>query len=161
VRTIRRCRPEDAAACAEIVRGAREHFDEHVAEEVRGAVASGEAAWVAMQGEHHLGFALVSRPLPRTAEIRYLAVVADSRGAGVGGELVEAVCAELVDDGVDLVLLHTLDVSVDYAPYERTRAFWRRHGFVRVAVIDPFPGWRPGNPAALFVRALRITGPKT
>jgi hypothetical protein len=32
---------------------------------------------------------------------------------------------------------------------------WR--GFVQVDMIDPLPGWEPGNPAAIYVAALRPT----
>jgi hypothetical protein len=50
-----------------------------------------------------------------------------------------------------------LDRSADYRPYEATRAFWERRGFVQVDTIDPLPGWEPGNPAAIYVAALRPT----
>ena len=45
----------------------------------------------------------------------------------------------------------------DRGPYEATRAFWERNGFVHVDTIDPLPGWEPGNPAAIYVAALRPT----
>ena len=47
--------------------------------------------------------------------------------------------------------------SSGYRPYEATRAFWERNGFVHVDTIDPLPGWEPGNPAAIYVAALRPT----
>ena len=47
--------------------------------------------------------------------------------------------------------------SSGYRPYEATRAFWERSGFVYVDLIDPLPGWQPGNPAAIYVAALRPT----
>jgi len=51
----------------------------------------------------------------------------------------------------------TLDSSSGYRPYEATRAFWERNGFIHVDTIDPLPGWEPGNPAAIYVAALRLT----
>jgi hypothetical protein len=51
----------------------------------------------------------------------------------------------------------TLDASADYPPYEATRAFWEHRGFVHIDTIDPLPGWEPGNPAAIYVAALRPT----
>jgi hypothetical protein len=57
-------------------------------------------------------------------------------------------------NAVQLVLVKTLDQSAAYPPYERTRAFWKRLGFIHVDLIDPLPRWRPGNPAALVVRSL-------
>lgn len=52
-------------------------------------------------------------------------------------------------------MLKTLDQSVPSAPYAATRAFWERRGFVQVDAVDQYPGWRPGNLAAIYVRALR------
>jgi hypothetical protein len=51
----------------------------------------------------------------------------------------------------------TLDRSSGYRPYEATRVFWERNGFVHVDTIDPLPGWKAGNPAAIYVAALRPT----
>ena len=51
----------------------------------------------------------------------------------------------------------TLDSSSGYRPYEATRAFWERNGFVHVDTIDPLPDWQPGNPAAIYVAAIRPT----
>jgi hypothetical protein len=51
----------------------------------------------------------------------------------------------------------TLDRSAGYAPYEATRAFWERNGFVYLDMIDPLPDWQPGSPAAIYVAALRPT----
>jgi hypothetical protein len=50
--------------------------------------------------------------------------------------------------------LKTLDSSVDYEPYQATRAFWERMGFIQIDTIDPLPGWNPGDPAAIYVAAL-------
>ena len=60
-------------------------------------------------------------------------------------------------DRISVVEAKTLDRSSGYRPYEATRAFWERNGFVHVDTIDPLPGWEPGNPAAIYVAALRPT----
>ncbi len=161
VTNLRLARPEDAPACAAIVAAAPEHFDADVADEMREAVAAGETAWVAVDGGRPVGVVLVPRPFAQTAELRYLAVRTEHRSCGIGGALVERAAASLLADGVRLVVVYTLDESIEYAPYERTRAFWRQHGFIRVAVFDPFPGWRPGNAGALLVRALSAVEPGT
>jgi hypothetical protein len=58
---------------------------------------------------------------------------------------------------VSVVEAKTLDRSSGYRPYEATRAFWERNGFIQVDTIDPLPGWPPGNPAAIYVAAVRPT----
>ena len=71
--------------------------------------------------------------------------------------LLDHLLGELAADGVAVVEAKTLDGSAGHKPYEATRAFWERRGFVQVDTIDPLPGWRPGNPAAIYVAALRPT----
>jgi hypothetical protein len=63
----------------------------------------------------------------------------------------------LATAGISVVEAKTLDLSSGYRPYEATRAFWERNGFVQVDTIDPLPGWQPGNPAAIYVAAIRQT----
>lgn len=53
--------------------------------------------------------------------------------------------------------MKTLDRSAGYEPYESTRAFWERRGYVQVDRIDPMPGWQQGNPCARYVAALGTT----
>ena len=79
------------------------------------------------------------------------------RGHGLGTVLLDWVLGELAADGVSVVEAKTLDQSAGYQPYEATRAFWEHRGFVQVDVIDPLPGWEPGNPAAIYIAALRPT----
>jgi hypothetical protein len=49
----------------------------------------------------------------------------------------------------------TLDESADNEPYVATRAFWKRHGGIKIDTIDPLPDWESGNPAAICVAALK------
>jgi len=86
-----------------------------------------------------------------------MAVDPARRGHGLGTVLLGRMLDELAADGVSVVEAKTLDRSADYQPYEATRAFWERRGFVQIDTIDPLPGWQPGNPAAIYVAALRPT----
>jgi GNAT superfamily N-acetyltransferase len=86
-----------------------------------------------------------------------MAVDPARRGHGLGTVLLGRMLDELAADGVSVVEAKTLDRSADYQPYEATRAFWERKGFVQIDTIDPLPGWQPGNPAAIYVAALRPT----
>ena len=76
---------------------------------------------------------------------------------GHGTRLLGRILDHLAADGISVVEAKTLDRSSGYRPYEATRAFWERNGFVHVDTIDPLPGWEPGNPAAIYVAALRPT----
>jgi GNAT superfamily N-acetyltransferase len=95
--------------------------------------------------------------LPSPPGNRPIAVDAARRGHGHGTRLLGHVLDDLAAAGVSVVEAKTLDASSGYQPYEATRAFWERNGFVQVDTIDPLPGWQPGNPAAIYVAALRPT----
>jgi GNAT superfamily N-acetyltransferase len=156
VLAVRRAGPADAAGCAAIVRGLPDYFTDDVPGEVVAGLGVHQA-WVATDGDGIAGFVIVDRRSPRAAEIRWMAVAAALRGGGVGTLLLDHVCRDLTDGGLRLVEVKTLDASAGYEPYVATRAFWERHGFVQVDTIDPLPGWQPGNPAAIYVAALRAT----
>jgi GNAT superfamily N-acetyltransferase len=90
--------------------------------------------------------------------IRFIRVTGEGqRGRGHGTTLLGHVLDHLAASGISVVEAKTLDSSSGYRPYEATRAFWERNGFIHVDTIDPLPGWEPGNPAAIYVAALRPT----
>jgi GNAT superfamily N-acetyltransferase len=152
----RPCPSGDLQACIDIVRGLPDFFTPDTFDRIRTDFGR-HRCWAAADDGALLGFAVVDRRSPTTAEILWAAVRRDRRGSGIGTLLVEHVLDVLAADGVVLVEAKTLDRSADYAPYEATRAFWERRGFVQVDRIDPMPGWQPGNPCALYVAALRAT----
>ena len=127
---------------------------------VQGAGRScrGIDGWVVVDaGEVRCGFVIVDRRSSQAAEILWIAVEPARRDAGYGTRLLDHALGALRDQGIALVEVKTLDRSADYPPYEATRAFWERSGFVQIDCIDEFPEWEPGNPAAIYVAALETT----
>ena len=147
--------PNELDACIEIVRGLPEFFTPDALDTIRNDFGQHQG-WTATD-DGVLGFAIVDRRSSTTAEILWAAVHRDRRGTGIGTLLIEHVLDKLAQDGVVLVEAKTLDRSAGYGPYESTRAFWERRGFVQIDRIDPMPGWQPGNPCALYVAALSVT----
>ncbi len=101
-----------------------------------------------------IGFAVVARKNAVVAELLWLAVERASQGQGHGSALLAAVEERLRADGVTLLEVKTLAPTVVYAPYERTRHFYERAGFVLLEVVDPYPGWEPDSPCAIYVKIL-------
>src|SRR5262252_1109911 len=157
--SVRPCLPGDVETCVEIVRGLPDFFTPDTFDTIRSDFERHQG-WAATDGDEVLGFAVVDRRSATAAEILWAAVQRDRRGTGTGALLVEHVLDALAGEGVLLVEAKTLDRSAGYAPYEATRAFWERRGFVQIDRIDPLPGWQPGNPCALYVAALRATRPR-
>jgi GNAT superfamily N-acetyltransferase len=153
---VRAATAGDVAGCQAVVRGLPEYFTPDVPDTVAADMTSHES-WVVTAGGEVVGFAVVDRRSARAAEVLWAAVADRRRGWGLGTRLVEQVLAELAAGGVRLVEVRTLDASAGYAPYEATRGFWEARGFVQVDRIDPYPGWQPGNPGAIYVAALAPT----
>lgn len=153
---VRRFQAGDAPAAAAIIRGLPDYFTADVPAKAERDAASHEA-WVITDSGTVAGFAVAARKSPGGAEILWIAVDAARRGRGHGPTLLSHVLACLADAGISVVEAKTLDRSSGYRPYEATRAFWERNGFIHIDTIDPLPGWPPGNPAAIYVAAIRPT----
>jgi GNAT superfamily N-acetyltransferase len=152
---VRSFLPNDLDGCLGIVRSLPEFFTADALDTISGDFGQHQG-WVA-DDDQVVGFAIVDRRSSTTAEILWAAVHRDRRGTGVGTLLIEHVLDVLAGNGVILVEAKTLDRSAGYGPYEATRAFWERRGFVQIDRIDPMPGWQPDNPCALYVAALGTT----
>jgi GNAT superfamily N-acetyltransferase len=147
---------EEAPALAAIVRSLPAYFTDDVPAKVTRDAAS-HGAWVITDDGTIAGFVIAARKSPGGAEILWMAVDAPRRGQGHGTRLLNSVMDDLGETGVSVVTVKTLDSSAGYAPYEATRAFYERNGFVYVDTIDPLPVWAPGNPAAIYAAAIRPT----
>jgi ribosomal protein S18 acetylase RimI-like enzyme len=153
---VRRLAAGETPALAAVVCGLPEYFTADVAGKVEHDAASYDT-WVIADDGTIAGFVIAARKSPGGAEILWMAVDAPRRGRGHGTGLLNNVMDDLAAAGVCVVTVKTLDSSVGYAPYEATRAFYERNGFVYVDTIDPLPGWPPGNPAAIYAAAIRST----
>jgi GNAT superfamily N-acetyltransferase len=155
-REVRPGAPSDIDAVLEIVAGLPEYFSADVPDQVW-RDASEHAIWIVAEHERVVGFAIVARRSVRAAEILWAAVAADRRRERLGTLLVDGLLADLYEDGVGLVEVKTLDPAAGHVPYAATHAFWVSRGFVQLDTLDPLPGWRPGNPCAVLVAALRTS----
>ena len=153
---VRRLLAGDIPAVAVVVARLPDYFTSDVPGQVKQDAADHEG-WVITDDAQVAGFAIVARRSAAAAEILWIAVDPARRHRGLGTALLNRMLAELAADGVSVVEAKTLDRSAGYRPYEATLAFWERSGFVQVDMIDPLPGWQPGNPAAIYVAALRAT----
>jgi GNAT superfamily N-acetyltransferase len=153
---IRRFTSEDAPAAVLIIEGLPDYFTKDVPEQVQ-RDAERQDAWVLTDSGAVVGIAVAAWKSAAAAEILWIAVDASRRGRGYGTQLLGHVLSCLANTGISVVEAKTLDRSSGYEPYVATRAFWERNGFIQIDTIDPLPGWQPGNPAAIYVAALRPT----
>lgn len=152
---IRPAVPDDVGACARIVRDLPDFFTTDVPDQVHDDLQT-RGGWV-IADDSVRGFVVVDRRTPSAVEILWAAVAPHRHRRGLGTRLLRTVLDELHREDVRLVEVKTLDGTAGYKPYEGTRAFWERMGFVQIDTLDPMPGWQPGNPCAVYVAALRST----
>ncbi len=153
--TIRPLGPADAEACDRIIASLPYHFGDSAGRaECAEAVRSRPGLVACLEGRP-VGFLTVERHGPESAEITWLAVEDAGRGRGIGTALVRELCRRLRGDGCRLMLVHTLAESLPEPGvvdgYARTRAFYRRLGFISAR---EYPDLWPSSPAQLFVLPL-------
>ena len=153
---VRRLEAGDIPAAVAVVQRSPDYFTDDVPDKVQ-RDAGDHDSWVLEDAGVVLGFAIAARKSARAAEILWIAVDAAHRGRGHGTLLLGRVLEALAASGINVVEAKTLDASAGYQPYEATRAFWERNGFVQIDTIDPLPDWQPGNPAAIYVAAMTAT----
>jgi ribosomal protein S18 acetylase RimI-like enzyme len=151
---VRAATAADADGCVAVAAALPEYFTTDTHHEIRQAVTR-DRTWVAIDADNVVGFVVTQQRFRGAAEITFAAVAPERRNTGLGTTVVTHSLDALAADGVAVVEVKTLDETAGYEPYVATHKFWEKLGFRQVDRIDPLPGWEPGNPAAILVRALR------
>jgi N-acetylglutamate synthase-like GNAT family acetyltransferase len=147
------CR-EDVTRCLSIAESLPQYFTPKALKAMKQDLA-GNPFYVARdEFGQVLGFTSVKKNTEQTAELKWLAVATGSRRQGVGTVIVETVCSALRAKGLKLLLARTLSKNSDYHPYESSRRFLQKTGFIHIDTIDPYPDWEPGNPCDVYARIL-------
>ncbi len=150
---VRKGKAEDHDRCLKIVQNLPLHFTQQAWRTIEADLKSHEL-FLVEKNSCVVGFATVRCKSEFVAEISWMAVDEEERSRGWGTMLLEGIANELKKRGKRLLEVKTLAPTVEYPPYAATRAFYEKHGFVLLEVIDPFPGWEPGNPCAIYVHTL-------
>lgn len=150
---VREGMASDIPECLGIARGLPGYFTQSALGSMERDLAA-EGLVVAIKDNRVVGFLCLKAINANASEILWLAVQHSLTGQGIGTLIVDTICRNLASRGVRLLTVKTLASSVDYPPYARTRRFYEKNGFLLIAEIDPYPGWDPGNPCAIYVKPL-------
>ncbi|HEX9123518.1 MAG TPA: GNAT family N-acetyltransferase [Actinomycetota bacterium] len=150
---IRRAEPDDATACVAVAEALPDSFTESGVAELRRDLGE-DRVTVAEAGGDVVGFVVTRRKSPSVAEIRWLAVARPFQRSGIGSSLLRRAELDAAAAGARLLEVKTLDASAPSAEYEVARGFYEKRGFELLETIDPFPGWEPGNPCAIYVKVV-------
>jgi len=145
---IRELTPDDAPACDAIILTLPTFFGHEGGRRDCAHAVRTQHGFVAEDGGEVVGF-LTYAPSQDVVEITWMAVRADRRRHGIGGELIERFVRQI--DGPILVLTAgPSSPEPDADPDDNsagTRRFYRKMGFVAVKELTP-EGW---DQAALFL----------
>jgi N-acetylglutamate synthase-like GNAT family acetyltransferase len=145
---IRKAIKKDFSTCVQIAKNLPEWFDAKELLEISKDVE--KLPTFVIEDSGILAFVCIENKSEKVIEIKHLAVEKNHQKKGLGTTLLKFIKNQYPKS--ELMVVKTLDESVDYKPYERTRAFYEKNGFIKIAVIDPYPGWSPGNSCAIYVK---------
>jgi len=83
-----------------------------------------------------VGVILIDRHFAESAEVTLIAVHAESRGHGIGRQLLQSAEAVLAADGCVFLEVHTVGPSFEHDGYAATRAFYASVGFSPMHEFD-------------------------
>ena len=103
-----------------------------------------------------IGFAALKIHNEYTADIYNIGVLEQYHRQGIGRRLLEAIERYCSGCGYLYLTVKTLDSSAEYEPYDRTRAFYKKVGFIPLEVFSTF--WNEDNPCLFLVKRLSGSG---
>lgn len=114
--------------------------------------ARSKPTFLALDGAVPVGFLMVERHFPESAEVYCVGILPTHHRRGIGRLLQVKVEEHLATDGVTLIQVKTIFPETDNEYYARTLAFYRTMGFVPLEVFPKL--WQPSNPCLVLVKPL-------
>ncbi len=108
--------------------------------------------FVAYDGNVPIGFLALKIHIEFTADICNMGIIEDYHRQGIGTSLVEKAEEYCINNGLKYLTVKTLDSSAVYEPYEQTRNFYRKVGFIPLEVFTTF--WDEENPCLFLAKHL-------
>jgi len=108
--------------------------------------------FAAYDGEKAIGFLALKIHNEYTGDVFNVGVLEEYHRHGVGAKLLAAGEGYLRERNYKYLTVKTLDASCDYEPYQHTRKFYFKHGFVPLEVMTQY--WNEDNPCLFMVKGL-------
>jgi len=108
--------------------------------------------FAAYDGGQAVGFLALKLRNEFTGDIHSIGVLEAYHRHGAGAALLNAAEDYLRERNYRYLTVKTLDASANYEPYERTRQFYCKQGFVPLEVIKHY--WNEENPCLFMVKGL-------
>jgi N-acetylglutamate synthase-like GNAT family acetyltransferase len=139
--------------CIKIVTLLPTHFTDQAMISIKDDLKN-EIFYVAIDDDKVVGFCCAKIKHKSVGEILWLAVVPNKQNHGIGTALIEYISNKFRQQEIGLLEVKTLADDSEYPPYELTRKFYKKMGFIHMKTIHPYPGWGPDNPCAIYVKKI-------
>jgi ribosomal protein S18 acetylase RimI-like enzyme len=136
--TYRALAARDAPACDAVILSLPDFFGLQDGRDACAKAVRSEQGIVAVDDDDVVGFATWTKHRPHAAEITWAAVHHDRRGDGIGRQIVDAVEAAAIADGVTWMKVMTQSSNDPHAAtYTPTRHFWSAvAGYTELCDLD-------------------------
>lgn len=108
--------------------------------------------YAAFDDDEPVGFVALKQQTDYTMDIYSLGVLEPYHRHGIGHQLIAASEHYCRDNSFTYLTVKTLDGSCDYQPYERTRNFYLKCGFIPLEVFPTI--WDEQNPCLFLAKYL-------
>lgn len=141
--------------CVSIAKSLPEYFTEKALISIKSDLTQ-YGFFIAIDIGKVFGFLIFKIKSTEVAELCWLAVSPDRQRNGIGTLLVEKVARHLKNKGIKILNVKTLAKEIIHTndPYELTRGFYKKLGFIHIETIEQYPGWDDGNPCAIYAKIL-------
>lgn len=109
--------------------------------------------FAAYQNRKCVGLAVLKIHNEYTAEIYNLGILPQVQRCGVGHMLLESCIQYCQAKNIYYLTAKTLDESADNKPYVRTRAFYKKEGFLPLEVLKNY--WNKDNPCLFLIKDIK------
>jgi ribosomal protein S18 acetylase RimI-like enzyme len=110
--------------------------------------------YIAIDEDDVVAFCVIKQKTISVAEILWMGVVPSRQHEGIGLALINYISNELKSSETRLLMVKTLSSDVEYPPYEITRKFYEKIGFIHLDTIHHYPLWDNDNAYAIYVKVL-------
>ena len=140
------------AICSGILRALPDWFANEKSVEDYAKQVRGQIFFAAYEDTDPIGFLSLKQHNPFTAEVYVMGVLSENHRSGAGTALMQAAEERCRAFGVRFLTVKTLGSSAEYLPYDQTRSFYRKMGFLPLEVFTTL--WDEENPCLFMAKYL-------
>lgn len=108
--------------------------------------------YAVMTKDKIIGFIALKIHNPYTVEIYTLAILQEYHKKGIGKDLIKVCEHDYKVKGYQFLTVKTLDESAAYEPYDYTRLFYKKYGFIPLEVFHTY--WDKDNPCLFLLKCI-------